>query len=216
MRGTLWRANLSQAPCWRPGTDRVQGGQSPSVLLAAYPVLASQLLEYCMEREVRSSLQLLPGWPPGGRKPRLNPERRKGGAGKRRLGTDRIRRRADAGWRRLSAGLSGVVMAVAAPWRHIRSFETIASGNQESASPDDQYQPALSGTCVAGTLFTINRSFDERPDSRNHTGGHETFGNQCDEIRLVIGRGLSRRFSARNKSAWKGGAEGNELILYTD
>jgi hypothetical protein len=74
LRGTLWRANLNLAPCWRPGADRVRSGQSPRVLLAAYPLLASQLLEYCMEREVRSSLQLLPGWPPGGRNPRLNPE----------------------------------------------------------------------------------------------------------------------------------------------
>ncbi len=49
------------------------GGHSPNALLAAYPLLASQLLEYCLEREVRSSLQLLPGWPPGGRNPRLNP-----------------------------------------------------------------------------------------------------------------------------------------------
>ncbi|WP_031364205.1 DUF2877 domain-containing protein [Caballeronia sordidicola] len=73
LRGTLWRANLDRAPCWRPGTERVQGGHSPNALLTAYPLLASQLLEYCMEREVRSSLQLLPGWPPGGRIPRLNP-----------------------------------------------------------------------------------------------------------------------------------------------
>jgi hypothetical protein len=51
----------------------VPGGHSPNALLAAYPLLASQLLEYCMEREVRSSLQLLPGWPPGGRVPRLSP-----------------------------------------------------------------------------------------------------------------------------------------------
>jgi len=72
LRGTLWRANLSRAPCWRPGTDRAPGGHSPDALLAAYPLLATQLLEYCMEREVRSSLQLLPGWPPGGRNPRLN------------------------------------------------------------------------------------------------------------------------------------------------
>jgi hypothetical protein len=72
LRGALWRANLSRAPCWRPGTDRVPGRHSPNALLAAYPLLASHLLEYCMEREVRSSLQLLPGWPPGGRNPRLN------------------------------------------------------------------------------------------------------------------------------------------------
>ena len=72
LRGTLWRANLSQAPCWRPGTDRVRGGHSLNAVLAAYPALASQLLEYCLEREVRSSLQLVPGWPPGGRNPRLN------------------------------------------------------------------------------------------------------------------------------------------------
>jgi hypothetical protein len=50
----------------------VPGRHSPDALLAACPLLASQLLEYCMEREVRSSLQLLPGWPPGGRNPRLN------------------------------------------------------------------------------------------------------------------------------------------------
>jgi len=72
LRGTLWRANLSQAPCWRPGTDRVRGGHSLNTVLAAYPALASQLLEYCLKREVRSSLQLVPGWPPGGRNPRLN------------------------------------------------------------------------------------------------------------------------------------------------
>ena len=72
LRGTLWRANLSRAPCWRPGMDRAPGGHSLDAMLAAYPLLASQLLEYCMEREVRSSPRLLPGWPSGGRNPRLN------------------------------------------------------------------------------------------------------------------------------------------------
>jgi len=52
--------------------DRAPGGHSLDAMLAAYPLLASQLLEYCMEREVRSSLRLLPGWPSGGRNPRLN------------------------------------------------------------------------------------------------------------------------------------------------
>jgi hypothetical protein len=73
LRGTLWRANLGQAPCWRPERGRVPGGQTPDALLAVYPALASQLSQYCLQREVRSSLQLLPVWPPGGRIPRLNP-----------------------------------------------------------------------------------------------------------------------------------------------
>jgi hypothetical protein len=214
LRGTLWRANLSQAQCWRPGGDRAPGGHSPDALLAAYPLLASQLLEYCMEREVRSSLQLLPGWPPGGRIPRLN------------LGDAKAE---------LESGVSELIgygagltpdgddyllgyLASLWPWQHlgIRPFETVASGNKESASQDDQYQPALSRACAAGALFTVNGSFEDRPHSREFAGGGETFGNQCHEIRLVIWRGLSRRFPARSESAWKDGADRNELILYTD
>ena len=42
-------------------------------MLAAYPALASQLSHYCLQREVRRSLQLLPSGPSIGRVPRLNP-----------------------------------------------------------------------------------------------------------------------------------------------
>ena len=42
-------------------------------MLAAYPTLASQLSPYCLQREVRSSVQLLPGGPSIARAPRLNP-----------------------------------------------------------------------------------------------------------------------------------------------
>src|SRR6202041_3435399 len=42
-------------------------------VLAAYPTLASQLARRCRLHEVRSSLQLVPGWPSEGRLPRLNP-----------------------------------------------------------------------------------------------------------------------------------------------
>jgi hypothetical protein len=52
--------------------ERTHGGSSLSALLAAYPALASQLSQYCRLREVRSNLQLLPGWPSGARVPRLN------------------------------------------------------------------------------------------------------------------------------------------------
>jgi len=73
LRGALWRANLDRAPCWRPETWRQARGCSPDALLAAYPALASQLSQYCLQREVRSSLQLLPTWSSGGRVPGLNP-----------------------------------------------------------------------------------------------------------------------------------------------
>jgi hypothetical protein len=73
LRGELWRADLSRAPCWRPGAPRARDGHALNVVLAAYPALASQLSQYCLQREVRSSLQLLPSWPSIGRVPRLNP-----------------------------------------------------------------------------------------------------------------------------------------------
>jgi hypothetical protein len=73
LRGTLWRANLNEAPCWRPERERVHDGHSADALLAAYPALASQLSQYCLQREIRSSLQLLPSWSSGGRVPGLNP-----------------------------------------------------------------------------------------------------------------------------------------------
>ncbi|MDN7182052.1 hypothetical protein M0D69_29380 [Caballeronia sp. SEWSISQ10-4 2] len=72
LRGALWRADLSRAPCWRPGARRIHDGHALNAVLAAYPALASQLSQYCLLREVRSSLQLLPGGPSIGRVPRLN------------------------------------------------------------------------------------------------------------------------------------------------
>jgi hypothetical protein len=72
LRGTRWRADLSQAPCWRPSAERAQGTRSLTGFLGVYPALASQLALYCRQREVRSNLQLLPGWPADGRAPRLN------------------------------------------------------------------------------------------------------------------------------------------------
>jgi Protein of unknown function (DUF2877) len=74
LHGARWRADLSRAPCWRPSAERTQSGLSLNAFLGVYPALASQLVLYCRQREVRSNLQLLPGWPADARAPRLNVE----------------------------------------------------------------------------------------------------------------------------------------------
>lgn len=73
LRGALWRADLSRAPCWRREVPRAHDGHALSAVLAAYPALAGQLSQYCLQQEVRSSLQLLPSGSSTGRVPRLNP-----------------------------------------------------------------------------------------------------------------------------------------------
>ena len=72
LRAARWRADLSRAPCWRPSPEKAQDADSVEAFLGVYPALASQLITYCRQREVRSNLQLLPGWPLDGRAPRLN------------------------------------------------------------------------------------------------------------------------------------------------
>jgi hypothetical protein len=166
LRGALWRANLSRAPCWRPGTDPRAGPPFAGRAAGSLSVAGEPVVGVLHGARGAKQLATAAGLAARGAQPSLEPRRRKGGVGKRRLGTDWIWRRADAGRRRLPAGLSGVVMAVATSRRDIRPSETIASGNKESASPHDQYQPVLSGACAAGTLFTVNRSFDDCLDSR--------------------------------------------------
>ncbi|WP_438394848.1 DUF2877 domain-containing protein [Caballeronia sp. DA-9] len=72
LHAARWRADLSRAPCWRPKAEKAWDTCSLDAFVGVYPALASQLVAYCRQREVRSSLQLLPGWPANGRAPRLN------------------------------------------------------------------------------------------------------------------------------------------------
>ena len=73
LRGENWSADLNRVPCWRPEPRRAPDTAALGAVLAAYPTLASQLARRCRLHEVRSSLQLVPGWPSEGRLPRLNP-----------------------------------------------------------------------------------------------------------------------------------------------
>lgn len=73
LRGGNWSADLNRVPCWRPEARRTADDLALGTVLSAYPTLASQLARRCRLHEVRSSLQLVPGWPSGGRVPRLNP-----------------------------------------------------------------------------------------------------------------------------------------------
>ena len=100
LRGRAMACGSARRAVLAAGAPRTHGGHALSAVLAADPALAGQLSQYCLQREVRSSLQLLPGGPSIGRVPRLNPGDASAGALRWYIGADWIRLGADACRRR--------------------------------------------------------------------------------------------------------------------
>ncbi len=70
--GDGWSVDLNHAVYWRP--EPLRANANHQALLQAqrhYPALVNQLVAYCLNSQITSSLQLLPEWPTTGRLPIL-------------------------------------------------------------------------------------------------------------------------------------------------
>ncbi|SAL83392.1 hypothetical protein AWB74_06588 [Caballeronia arvi] len=73
LRGAGWQVDLAGAACWRPITQRGNGGRpSARALSVRYALAAQRLRAHCAQHVVDGALQWLPGWPAHARAVKLS------------------------------------------------------------------------------------------------------------------------------------------------